>query len=296
MSGTTGMITKNFSESITAPEASPVAGDELGEEISMTAPAQYPGDASDGTGAAGAAEGDRRRGRRRLGLLGSVAAAAMLLVLGVGQASAPAAHATEPADGTDVPNPAASSAQWQDWSEELFVQARSTDWAADSAQRGCELISVDIVGTTVPEGTWEGSPAGLEVPVINRDEDCSVGADGPAAANAPAVASSAARAGSCSSTSGPGTICLSRASNSLTASFTYRGSGSPEGFIRLYARGTSAGCDTGSTLATSSLSSYQSGQTRSVTGYAPGHGPYSASFWHDVWLGSTNWGTVCRTL
>lgn len=237
---------------------------------------------------------DRRAPRRRTfrsGLLGVVAATALLGVLSVGHA--PHAQAATGSGGA-TPGPTASQSEWQEWSQDLFTQARSTDWAADSARRGCELISVDIVSTTVPEGTWEGAPADLQVPVINRTEDCSVGAEGPAAANAPAVRS--ARSGGCSSTSGPGTICLSRYSNYLTASFTYRGSGSPDGFIRIYDRNTSAGCDTGATLATSSVSSYRPGQTRSVTGYAPGHGPYSASFWHDLWIGSSNWGTVCRTL
>lgn len=248
-----------------------------------------------GAGDPGTASGGRWRGRSRISLLAAFAAAAMLGTLGVGQAAAPAARAAPAADG-ETPGPSATTTQWQNWSEDLFAQAESTDWAADSARRGCELISVDIVSTTVPEGTWGGSPAGLEVPVVNRTEDCSVGADGPAAANVPAVSSYSARSGGCAYTSGPGTICLSRYSNYLTASFTYRGSGSPDGFIRIYNRNTSSGCDTGSTLATSSVSSYSPGQTRSVTGYAPGYGPYSATFWHDVWIGSTNWGTVCRTL
>src|SRR5699024_12176073 len=91
-----------------------------------------------------------------------------------------------------------------------------------------------------------------------------------------------------------GTACLSRSASYLTASFTFRGSGSPAGFIRIYDRNASSGCGTGATLAASSTATYSRGETHSVTGYAPGYGPYSATFWHDLWLGSSSWGTVCR--
>lgn len=240
------------------------------------------------------AGGYERRPRIRRRALGIFAAVAMLGTLGFGQATPPA-HAAQQED-TGTPGPTATAEQWESWSQDLFAEAHSTDWAADSAKRGCELISVDIVSTTVPEGTWEGAPEGLTVPVVNRTEDCSGGAGGSAAANVPSLDAHAARSGGCASTAGPGTVCLSRSASYLTASFTYRGSGSPDGFIRIYDRNTSSGCGTGATLATSSTATYSPGETHSVTGYAPGHGPYSATFWHDLWLGSSNWGTVCRTL
>src|SRR5699024_7273913 len=194
--------------------------------------------------ATGAAVDTRAHGRRprfRRRLLGIFAAAAMLGTLGFGQA-APAAQAAAPQEGASTPGPDATAAQWESWSQDLFAEARSTDWAADSARRGCELISVDIVSTTVPEGTWEGAPEGLTVPVVNRTEDCSGGARGSAAANVPSLDAHAARSGGCASTAGPGTVCLSRSASYLTASFTYRGSGSPDGFIRIYDRNTSSGC------------------------------------------------------
>src|SRR5699024_6613333 len=196
------------------------------------------------------AGGYERRPRIRRRALGIFAAAAMLGTLGFGQATPPA-HAAQQED-TGTPGPTATGEQWESWSQDLFAEAHSTDWAADSAKRGCELISVDIVSTTVPEGTWQGAPEGVTVAVVNRTGDCGGGAGRPAAAIVPSVDAHAARAERSASTAVPDTGCLPRSARHRTASCTYRGSGSPAGFMRIYHRNTSARCGTGATLATSS--------------------------------------------
>ncbi|UFU05263.1 hypothetical protein [Ruania halotolerans] len=193
---------------------------------------------------------------------------------------------------SDAPTASSSDAEWSAWAQALDEEAHSTDWAADSAARGCELVSIDIRYTTVPES--DGAPAGLTIPIVERSEDCMPATQLESAQN-PTTADLAALASACASTSGPGTICLSRSGSYVTSSFTYRGSGSRTGFIRIYQRSSSSGCGTGSTIATGSSSSYTNGQTRSVSAYA-GYGHYSASFWRQTTIGHTNWGTVCDTL
>ncbi|WP_157612196.1 hypothetical protein [Ruania albidiflava] len=235
-----------------------------------------------------------RRSRWRRGRAVPVAVLTTM-VLAAGATQAMAAPGQDAADSEPAPpSVSATDTEWQDWSADLFDEARSTDWAAESAARGCELISVDIVSTTVPEGALAGAPDSLEVPMVDRVEDCSttLTADG-SAGTAPDTALAAASA--CRSISGPSTICLSRSGSYVVASYTYRGGGSADGFLRIYQRSSSSGCGTGSTLATRS-GSFTSGYTYTRSTYEPGYGHYSAAFWHDTWYGHSNWGTVCDSL
>ncbi|SED82178.1 hypothetical protein [Ruania alba] len=199
------------------------------------------------------------------------------------------------APGDEAPTDSSTVAEWEAWAEALEIEANTTDWAADSAARGCELVSIDIRHTTVPES--EGAPDGLTVPIVERTEDCTAPAtlsqqDAPQSRTDSSLSTAAS---ACASTSGPGRICLSRSGSYVTSSFTYYGSSSPNGFIRIYKRSSSSGCGTGSTLATGSHYTYSYGETHSVSAYA-GYGNYSASFWRKLSWGHTNWGTVCDTL
>lgn len=214
-------------------------------------------------------------------------------VIGGSQA---AAEERPPAAGVQAaPGAESSDAEWQAWAAAIEEEVRTTDWAADSASRGCELVSIDIRDTTVPED--QGAPAGLTIPIVERSEDCATTASlsqSPSTQNR-TTASQSAMASACSSTSGPGTICLTRSGSYVTSSFTYYGSSSPNGFVRLYQRSSSSGCGTGSTIATGGSYTYSYGETHSVSTYA-GYGHYSASFWRKLTFGHTNWGTVCDTL
>lgn len=218
----------------------------------------------------------------------------MFLAVGAAQALAAPADGSAGSGSTDEPNTpgtSASAAEWQDWSTDLFAEARSTDWAADSASRGCELISVDIVSTTVPEGALAGAPAELEVPMVDREEDCT----SDSSADAQQLSAAAVAASACRSITGPSTICLNRSGSYVVASYTYRGGGSTDGFLRVYERSSSSGCGTGSTLGTRS-GTFNSGVTYSRSVYHAGSGHFSASFWHETWWGHTNWGSVCDSL
>jgi len=218
----------------------------------------------------------------------------MLLAAGASQALAAPGPDGAP-DIHEAPGVDATDTDWQDWSAQLETEARTTDWAADSAARGCELISVDIVRTTVPEGALRGAPEDLQLPVVEREEDCTTQASVSTQSARPEGAMTP-MASTCASTSGPGTVCLSRSGSYLSASFTYRGSGTISGFIRAYQRSSSAGCGTGSTLGTSAERSYSNGTTRTLSTYQPGYGHYSAAFWKDAWVGHQNLGTVCRSV
>ena len=224
---------------------------------------------------------------RRVRTVTVAALTSMFLAAGATQAMATPTDAAT--DEPSTPGAGATAAEWQDWSTDLFAEARNTDWAADSTSRGCELISVDIVSTTVPEGTLDGAPAELEVPMVDRVEDCTSDSDSQQLATA-AVAASA-----CRSITGPSTICLNRSGSYVVASYTYRGGGSTEGFLRVYERSSSSGCGTGTTLGTRS-GTFNSGTTYSRSVYHPGSDHFSAAFWHEAWWGHTNWGTVCDSL
>ena len=286
MSGTPEMITKKFSENISGSDAVPAAESRWGEGSTMMTPDEQ----HSGHTRTWAAEVPVPRipRWRRVRTVTVAALTSMLLAAGAAQAvAAPTGNAAT--DEPSTPGASATADEWQGWSADLFAEARSTDWAADSATRGCELISVDIVSTTVPEGTVTGAPAGLELPMVDRVEDCT-SADGGQQLSATAVAASA-----CRSITGPSTICLNRSGSYVVASYTYRGSGSTEGFLRVYERSSSSGCGTGTTLGTRS-GTFQSGTTYSRSVYQPGSGHFSAAFWHEAWWGHTNWGTVCDSL
>ncbi|HIZ35687.1 MAG TPA: hypothetical protein H9815_07900 [Candidatus Ruania gallistercoris] len=231
---------------------------------------------------------------RRVRTAAVAALTSLFLAAGAAQALAAPGAGGSAGDEPSTPDSTATAQEWQDWAGELFTEARGTDWAADSAARGCELISVDIVSTTVPEGTLAGAPAGLEVPMVDRAEDCesSPTAHGTAGTtpNSSVVAASA-----CRSITGPSTVCLNRSGSYVVASYTYRGGGSTDGFLRVYERSSSSGCGTGSTLGTRS-GTFNSGVTYSRSVYHPGYDHFSASFWHETWYGHTNWGTVCDSL
>ena len=231
---------------------------------------------------------------RRTRTAAVAALTSLFLTVGAAQALATPAGG-DSAEEPNTPGTSATAAEWQDWSTDLFTQARGTDWAADSASRGCELISVDIVSTTVPEGTLDGAPAGLEVPMVDRVEDCTSGSDADSAAGVSLNSSAMAAASACRSISGPSTICLDRSGSYVVASFTYRGGGSTDGFLRVYERSSSSGCGTGTTLGTRS-GTFSSGVTYSRSVYHPGRDHFSAAFWNETWWGHTNWGTVCDTL
>ncbi|HLS62854.1 MAG TPA: hypothetical protein VK060_05735 [Ruania sp.] len=231
---------------------------------------------------------------RRARAVPVAALTSMLLAAGATQAMAAPGPDAAP-DTREAPGVNATDTDWQDWSAQLEAEARTTDWAADSAARGCELISVDIVSTTVPEGTLRGAPEDLQVPVVEREEDCTAQASVSTGSARPDGAMTP-MASACASTSGPGTVCLSRSGSYLSASFTYRGSGTIAGFIRAYERSSSGGCGSGSTLGTSAERSYSNGTTRTLSTYQPGYGHYSARFWKDVWWGHQNLGTVCRSV
>lgn len=230
---------------------------------------------------------------RRARTAAVAALTSMLMAVGAAQALATPGTSTGTGDAA-TPGAAASDAQWQEWSEDLFAEARTTDWAADSASRGCELVSVDIVSTTVPEGTLAGAPEDLQVPMVDRVEDCTTSLS-TRSSKGTSPDSSFAAASACRSISGPSTICLSRSGSYVVASYTYRGGGSTDGFLRIYQRSSSSGCGTGSTLATRS-GSFSSGYTYTRSTYRPSYGHFSAAFWNETWWGHTNWGTVCDSL
>src|SRR5699024_1075532 len=143
MSSTAGVITKNFSESITEPDAVPIAGDGAGERVTVMAAARNHEFWNRAPRSAGP-RGRVRRKRPRRRMLGALAVAAMLSMLGLGQAAAPTAHATAAGDDAGTPGPAASSAQWQNWAQHPFAQAAATDVAADSARLSFALSSRDV--------------------------------------------------------------------------------------------------------------------------------------------------------
>ncbi|UFU04111.1 hypothetical protein LQF12_05860 [Ruania suaedae] len=220
-------------------------------------------------------------------IAGLALAAGSVLMTG----SPAAAGQSDPAgDVRDTPGQESTDDEWRAWATALEEEVRITDWAADSAARGCELVSIDITDTTVPED--QGAPAGLTIPLVERSEDCTTASS---LSQQRATGSFSALASACTSTSGPGTICLSRSGSYVTSSFTYRGSSSPNGFVRIYQRSSSSGCGTGSTIATGGSYTYSNGETHSVSAYA-GYGHYSGSFWRKTTFGHTNWGTVCDSL
>lgn len=225
--------------------------------------------------------GIARRTTAAIGLLG-------LLVLGV--AAAPAtADAEDPSD-----------AEWYALADEAVAEVEATDWAALSAQDGCKLVELEITEVVDPElNEALGAPEDLAVPVVEREEMCagldsSLVFDGGERTDG-GMGTMVSRGSDCSSTSGPGRLCIARSGNYVSTSFRYSGSGSIKAYLRLYDISTSAsGCPTGSTIATGSTSSYSYGTQRSLTVYSPSYDAYSSYIWRYVGLGHyTAWGSAC---
>ncbi len=197
--------------------------------------------------------------------------------------------------------------EWEAWAAQDRADAEATDWAADSAARGCELIDVTITDEVDPDYNASlGAPADLATARVELEEDCSAASmavteDDATKSGARSLDDGAAYsvpAGSrCSSTSGPGTMCLSKSSGRIYASWKYRGSGSVTGFMRVYRiSSSSSGCPTGSTWLTGSERTWSSGTTRTISKTAGSYGAYSAHFWKKTWYGHSDWGGTCAKL
>lgn len=250
---------------------------------------------------------------RRLTTVLSAFAGAAALVLTGALAAAPATAdpgLVPSADG--VPEAGSPAAEWYAWAQIQREEARSTDWAAEAASRGCSLVSVTITDTTMPEDAAAvGAPVDLLLPVVDRVENCQPAAprsvslrsgatsttSGAAAAEA-FTAMSVAAGSDCNTTSGPGSICISRSGSSIVASFTYYGSNTIKGYIRIYDINAGAsGCPSGTTLRTGAESTYTYGTSRSTSLVRLARDAYSTHFWRNVGLGHyTSWGSACGVL
>jgi hypothetical protein len=224
----------------------------------------------------------------------SVTAAGVMVVLLLGVAVTPASADSD----AEV-----SDADWYAMADDATAEVEATDWAAVSAEDGCRLVDVEIEEVVDSElNEAMGAPADLAVPVVEREEVCggltSDRAVSDESRTTSGLESMVSRGSDCSGTSGPGYLCISRSGSYVTTSFRYDGSGTIKAFLKLYRISSSAsGCPTGSTLATSSTSSYSDGTRRSLTVYAPSYGGYSSHVWRYVGLGVyNNWGSACGVL
>lgn len=172
--------------------------------------------------------------------------------------------------------------------DDAAAEVEATDWEALSAAEGCQLVDITITEVVDADANAEaGAPADMAVTVVEREEICETGA-------ATAMRTTAARANGCSTTSGPGTLCISRSGNYVSTSFQYNGSNTISAYLRLYKIGSTSGCPTGDVLATSSTQSYSNGTRRSLSVYSPASGAYSSHIWRHVGLGHyTDWGAAC---
>ncbi|GAA1721919.1 hypothetical protein GCM10009809_17000 [Isoptericola hypogeus] len=236
------------------------------------------------------------------------AALATTVAPAAGSAAGSTAAASEAQNLPGVPEPGASASTWEEWAAQEQADAKATDWAADAAARGCELEDVTISMEVDREYNLAmGAPADLRTHRVELLEDC---ADLGASTSGSAAEGTASRVGTlgastaglpsgnqCDSTSGPGTICLSKSSGRIYASWKYRGSGSVSGFLRVYRVSTgSDGCPTGSTWLTGPDSTWGSGDTRTVSKTRTSAGGYSAYIWKKVLVGHTDWGATCASL
>lgn len=220
-----------------------------------------------------------------------IAAAAAILL---GAATAPAAADTGGTELSDL-----SDAEWYDLAEDAAAEVEATDWAAVSAADGCELVDVEIAEVVDADlNAALGAPEDLAVPVVEREETCPTTLGSDLQFDDGIGTTAIPRGSDCSTTSGPGTLCISRSGSYVTSSFRYNGSGSISAFLRIYDISPSAtGCPTGDTIATSSTSSYSSGTRRSLTVYAPSWDGYSTHVWRYVGLGHyTDWGAACAAM
>lgn len=194
-----------------------------------------------------------------------------------------------------------SDAEWYAMADDAVAEVEATDWAEVSAEEGCRLVDVDIREVVDEAANAEaGAPDDLAVPVVERVEVCqpltsALTASSDGARTDGSMGVTVDPGSDCASTSGPGYLCISRSGGYVTTSWRYDGSGSVKAFLKLYRISASAsGCPTGSTLATSSTSSYSDGTRRSLTVYAPSYSGYSSHVWKYVGLGvNTDWGSAC---
>ncbi|MPV49648.1 MULTISPECIES: hypothetical protein [unclassified Pseudactinotalea] len=236
--------------------------------------------------------------RRRAGLTVSILAG---LALAATAASLPAAadtagEAADPGEAAGVVH-TRSHAEWQAWAGDLRAELEGTDWAALSRAAGCELTSVSLTEVVDPEANEAlGAPADLALPVVEREEHCAPGlAAGAFTQQAPMPAGAfAAAAGSCEGVTG-GRACISRSGSYVTGSYTYYGSGTTNGFSRLYKISSLSGCPRGTTMATSGSSTLGYGDRSSIT-TALGTGSYSMHFWRKVFIGHSDTGGACAYL
>lgn len=192
-----------------------------------------------------------------------------------------------------------SDAEWYELADDAADEVEATDWEALSAQDGCELVDIEIAEVVDPElNAALGAPEDLAIPVVEREEHCPTTFGSELVFDDSAGTTALPRGSDCSSTSGPGTLCISRSGSYITTSFRYSGSGSIKAFLRIYEISSGAnGCPTGDTIATSSTASYSSGTRRSLTVYSPSWDGYSSHIWRYVGLGHyTSWGSACAAM
>ncbi|MGF0114964.1 hypothetical protein ACQFYA_01385 [Promicromonospora sp. Marseille-Q5078] len=198
-----------------------------------------------------------------------------------------------------VPAPGSPASEWKAWSARERADAEATDWKADAAARGCVLKDVTISEEVdAAYNRAMGAPADLVTHRVDLLENCG---DAPAATKAAGAAGattlSLPSGNQCATTSGPGTMCLTTSSGRVYASWQYRGSGSVSGFMRVYRVSSGAdGCPTGTTWLTGGSSTWDSGDTRTISKTRTTAGGYSAHIWKKVTLGHTDWGGACATL
>jgi hypothetical protein len=212
-----------------------------------------------------------------------------------------------PSEGSaGTPAAGSSAAAWEDWAARDKAELEATDWAAASAGRGCELVELELVGVVDAErNATLGAPADLVTYRAEMVEDCENQAAEDVARQAGATGlvgmeASVTAIGTgtrCASTSGPGTICISKSSGLIYNSWRYDGSGSVNGFLRIYKiPTTSSSCYRGTTWLTGPNTTWSSGQTRSIGLTRAGYSGYSAHIWKKVVIGHTDWGRACSKL
>ena len=228
---------------------------------------------------------------------------AAVLALGVAlTAAAPSQAATTEENLPGVPAPGSPASEWETWAAQERADAEATDWKADSEARGCTLQDVTITDEVDRDYNLAmGAPADLATHRVDLLEKCadSAGASDTAAraATSDAATLSLPSGDRCATTSGPGTMCLSKSSGRIYASWQYRGSGSVTGFLRIYQVSSGAsGCPTGTTWLTGGSSTWSSGDTRTISKTRTSAGGYSAHIWKKVTIGHTDWGGVCSVL
>jgi hypothetical protein len=221
-------------------------------------------------------------------------------------AIAPSQAATTAENLPGVPAPGSPASEWEAWAAQERADAEATDWEADSTARGCTLEDVTVSEEVDRDYNLAmGAPADLATHRVDLLEDCDDAAtavDGGTASASRAATSGASTlalpsGNPCASTSGPGTMCLSKSSGRIYASWQYRGSGSVSGFLRVYRVSSGAsGCPTGTTWLTGGSSTWSSGDTRTISKTRTSAGGYSAHIWKKVTIGHTDWGGVCSVL